>query len=90
MQPMSAAEIRGRFQRFFEERGHTRVPSPRAPNLIAVDKHAGEVVWRAIGPGGQVLHGQWSSPVAADSVAMPVIAAISTIWTVGLTGSPNR
>ena len=44
--------------------GHTRVPSPRAPSLIAVDKHSGEVVWRAIGAGGQVLHGQWSSPVA--------------------------
>jgi outer membrane protein assembly factor BamB len=24
------------------------------------------VVWRAVGAGGQVLHGQWSSPVAAD------------------------
>jgi outer membrane protein assembly factor BamB len=24
------------------------------------------VVWRAIGAGGQVLHGQWSSPVAAN------------------------
>ena len=46
--------------------GHTRVPSPRAPSLIAVDKRSGEVVWRAIGPGEQVLHGQWSSPVAAN------------------------
>jgi outer membrane protein assembly factor BamB len=46
--------------------GHTRVPSPRAPSLIAVDKHSGEVVWRAIGPGEQVLHGQWSSPVTAN------------------------
>jgi outer membrane protein assembly factor BamB/HEAT repeat protein len=46
--------------------GHTRVPSPRAPSLIAVDKHSGEVVWRAVGAGEQVLHGQWSSPVAAD------------------------
>jgi HEAT repeat protein/outer membrane protein assembly factor BamB len=45
--------------------GHTRVPSPRAPSLIAVDKHSGDVVWRAIGAGAQVLHGQWSSPVAA-------------------------
>jgi alanyl-tRNA synthetase len=27
MQPMSAAQIRERFQRFFEERGHTRVPA---------------------------------------------------------------
>jgi outer membrane protein assembly factor BamB/HEAT repeat protein len=44
--------------------GHTRVPSPRAPSLIAVDKHSGDVIWRAIGAGGDVLHGQWSSPVA--------------------------
>jgi outer membrane protein assembly factor BamB len=49
-----------------QNEGHTRVPSPRAPSLVAVDKHSGEVVWRAIGAGGQVLHGQWSSPVAAN------------------------
>jgi hypothetical protein len=49
-----------------QNEGHTRVPSPRAPSLIAVDKLSGEVVWRAIGPGEQVLHGQWSSPVAAN------------------------
>jgi outer membrane protein assembly factor BamB len=49
-----------------QNEGHTRVPSPRAPSLIAVDKWSGEVVWRAIGPGERVLHGQWSSPVAAD------------------------
>ncbi len=45
--------------------GHTRVPSPRAPSLIAVDKRSGNVVWRAIGPGANVLHGQWSSPATA-------------------------
>ena len=49
-----------------QNEGHTRVPSPRAPSLIAVNKHSGEVIWRAIGPGEQVLHGQWSSPVAAN------------------------
>ena len=49
-----------------QNEGHTGVPSPRAPSLIAVDKHTGEVVWRAIGAGEQVLHGQWSSPVAAN------------------------
>jgi outer membrane protein assembly factor BamB/HEAT repeat protein len=48
-----------------QNEGHTRVPSPRAPSLIAVDKRSGDVVWRAIGAGEQVLHGQWSSPVAA-------------------------
>jgi len=49
-----------------QNEGHTRVPSPRAPSLIAVDKRSGEVVWGAIGPGEQALHGQWSSPVAAN------------------------
>jgi outer membrane protein assembly factor BamB len=49
-----------------QNEGHTRVPSPRAPSLIAVDGSSGEVVWRAVGPGDQVLHGQWSSPVAAN------------------------
>jgi hypothetical protein len=49
-----------------QNEGHTRVPSPRAPSLVAVDKGSGEVVWRAIGAGEQVLHGQWSSPVAAN------------------------
>jgi outer membrane protein assembly factor BamB len=49
-----------------QNEGHTRVPSPRAPSLIAVDKSSGELVWRAIGPGEHVLHGQWCSPVAAN------------------------
>src|SRR6185369_12393660 len=49
-----------------QNEGHTRVPSPRAPSLIAVNKHSGELVWRAVGPGDRVLHGEWSSPVAAD------------------------
>ena len=49
-----------------QNEGHTLVPSPRAPNLLAVDKHTGQVVWRAVGPGAQVLHGDWSSPVALN------------------------
>ncbi len=49
-----------------QNEGHTLVPSPRAPSLIAVDKRSGDVVWRAIGAGEHVLHGQWSSPVAAN------------------------
>ena len=35
MEPMTASEIRERFQRFFEARGHTRVPS--APLLARDD-----------------------------------------------------
>ena len=49
-----------------QNEGHLRVPSPRAPSLIAVNKHSGDVIWRAVGAGAQVLHGQWSSPVAAN------------------------
>jgi outer membrane protein assembly factor BamB len=49
-----------------QNEGHTLVPSPRAPSLIAVNKHSGQLVWRAIGPGDKVLHGNWSSPVAAN------------------------
>ena len=49
-----------------QNEGHTRVPSPRAPSLVAVDNRSGAAVWRAIGAGEQVLHGQWSSPVAAN------------------------
>lgn len=49
-----------------QNEGHSGVPSPFAPNLIAVNKHSGEVVWRAIGSGDRVLHGDWSSPVAAN------------------------
>jgi HEAT repeat protein/outer membrane protein assembly factor BamB len=49
-----------------QNEGHTRVPSPRAPSLIAVDKHSGKVVWQAIGAGENILHGQWCSPIAAN------------------------
>ncbi|HSE22445.1 MAG TPA: PQQ-binding-like beta-propeller repeat protein [Pyrinomonadaceae bacterium] len=49
-----------------QNEGHSGVPSPRAPSLIAVNKHSGELVWRAIGPGDGVLHGDWSSPVAVN------------------------
>jgi outer membrane protein assembly factor BamB/HEAT repeat protein len=56
-----------------QNEGHTRVPSPRAPSVIAVDKRSGEVVWRAIGPGANVLHGQWSSPALANVGGRPQV-----------------
>ena len=49
-----------------QNEGHTRAPAPRAPSLIAVDRRTGDVVWRAVGSSAHVLHGQWSSPVAAE------------------------
>ena len=53
--PMSAAEIRERFQRFFEQRGHTRVPS--AP-LLAVDDPTLLFVNSGMAPFKRVLTGE--------------------------------
>lgn len=42
------------------------VPSPDAPDLIALDKETGQLVWRALPVGEWILHGQWSSPAVAE------------------------
>ena len=55
MQPMTAADIRERFQRFFEERGHTRVPS--AP-LLARDDPTLLFVNSGMAPFKRVLTGE--------------------------------
>jgi hypothetical protein len=44
----------------------TRAFHRRAPKSDRGGQAPGDVVWRAIGAGAQVLHGQWSSPVAAN------------------------
>jgi len=55
MQPMSAAEIRERFQRFFAQRGHTRVPS--AP-ILATDDPTLLFVNSGMAPFKRVLTGE--------------------------------
>ena len=47
-----------------DEEGY--LPSPHAPDLIALDKHTGKLVWRAAPLGEQILHGQWSSPSVGE------------------------
>jgi outer membrane protein assembly factor BamB len=44
------------------DEAHTRVPSPRAPSFIGVNKKDGTLLWACTGPGDAILHGQWSSP----------------------------
>jgi len=39
-----------------------KVPAPKAPSFLAVNKHTGKVVWQDGSPGEGILHGQWSSP----------------------------
>ncbi len=41
---------------------HDKVPAPRAPSLVAVNKSSGKVVWQANSAGDRILDGQWSSP----------------------------
>ena len=45
------------------EHTHSRVANPDAPTLIVVDKNTGKLVARDnFGVGGDIIHGQWSSP----------------------------
>jgi outer membrane protein assembly factor BamB len=43
-----------------------KVPSPRAPSFLAVNKTTGKVVWQDSSPGDRILHGQWSSPALGE------------------------
>ncbi|MBU0717476.1 MAG: PQQ-binding-like beta-propeller repeat protein [Planctomycetes bacterium] len=52
---------------------HVKMPSPNAPDLIAVDKNTGKVVWQRSDPGDKVLHGQWSSPTYGVIAGQPQV-----------------
>ena len=43
-------------------RNDEKIPAPKAPSFIAVNKDTGKVVWQDNSPGDGILHGQWSSP----------------------------
>jgi outer membrane protein assembly factor BamB len=45
-----------------QDESHVNIPSPRAPSIIALDKHTGELVWEDNSVGENILHGQWSPP----------------------------
>jgi len=47
------------------DESHAKVPSPKAPTIVAVNKKTGELVWKDNAVGGRILHGQWSSPAVA-------------------------
>jgi len=43
------------------DQDHEKVPAPKAPSFIAVDRMTGRVVWSDNSPGEQILDGQWSA-----------------------------
>jgi len=42
-----------------------KLPRPKAPALIALDKNTGKLAWSDNHPGDKVMRGQWSNPSAA-------------------------
>lgn len=44
------------------DESHVRVPSPKAPSVIAVNKVTGKLVWADNSVADRILHGQWSPP----------------------------
>jgi outer membrane protein assembly factor BamB len=44
------------------DESHVNIPSPNAPQLIALDKRTGKLTWEMNSVGDRILHGQWSSP----------------------------
>lgn len=45
-----------------QDESHVNVPSPRAPAIIALNRHTGELVWEDNSVEDRILHGQWSTP----------------------------
>ena len=44
------------------DEGHKILPEENAPSFLCLNRETGEVIWTDNTPGGNVLHGQWSSP----------------------------
>jgi outer membrane protein assembly factor BamB len=48
-----------------QDENRERVPAPKAPSMIAIDKKTGKLVWQVNSVGDKILDGQWSSPAVA-------------------------
>jgi outer membrane protein assembly factor BamB len=55
------------------DESHVKIPIPRAPSFIALDKATGKLLWSDDSPGGNVLHGQWGSPSYAVIGGVPQV-----------------
>ncbi len=43
---------------------HVKIPNPKAPSFVALDKTTGKLLWQDNSPGENILHGTWASPAA--------------------------
>jgi outer membrane protein assembly factor BamB len=58
-----------------QDENRERVPAPKAPSMVALDKKTGKLAWQVNSVGDKILDGQWSSPAVAtvDGAAQVVI-----------------
>jgi len=42
-----------------------KVPNPKAPSFLALEKNTGKVAWQSALPGEAIIEGQWSNPTLA-------------------------
>jgi outer membrane protein assembly factor BamB len=47
-----------------QDESRANVPSPKAPSIIALNKHTGKLVWQDNSVEDRILNGQWSTPAA--------------------------
>jgi len=67
-----------------------KIPAPRAPSFIALDKNTGKLVWADASPGENILDGQWSSPAYAVLGGVPqAIFAGGDGWVYSFEATPR-
>jgi outer membrane protein assembly factor BamB len=68
-----------------------RVPAPKAPSFIALNKQTGKLIWADNSPGNNILDGQWSSPAAAELGGVPqAIFGGGDGWLYSFRASPGK
>jgi outer membrane protein assembly factor BamB len=50
-----------------------KLPAPKAPSFVAVDRKTGKVVWHDNSPGANVMNGQWTNPAYAEINGKPQV-----------------
>ena len=67
-----------------QDESHVHIPSPRAPSIIALNKHTGKLVWEDNSVEDRILHGQWSTPtVGSIGGVVQVVSAQGDGWVRG-------
>jgi outer membrane protein assembly factor BamB len=67
------------------EAGTQKLPKPKAPSLVAINKKTGKLAWSNDLPGAKVMRGQWSNPTAATvGGKTQILSAGGDGWMYGL------